>query len=141
MTAVSADTINAEQFLTFDGTTLAVTGNETVSGYLSSTTYRENYSDIGSGAGTTINLSTANNFKYTFTGAGTITFSNAPAGKAFGFTLIAVNAGAWVINWTGVKWAGGTQPSLTETGTDILVFYTYDGGSTYYGFLTGKNML
>jgi hypothetical protein len=23
---------------------------------------------------------------------------------------------------------------------DVLVFYTYDGGTTYYGFVTGKNL-
>jgi hypothetical protein len=29
---------------------------------------------------------------------------------------------------------------LTGVGVDVLVFYTYDGGTTYYGFVTGKNL-
>ena len=60
---------------------------------------------------------------------------------AFGFTLVAVNAGGYTITWpSGTKWAGGAAPILTSSGTDILVFYTYDGGSTYYAFVSGKNM-
>jgi hypothetical protein len=43
--------------------------------------------------------------------------------------------------WPGtVRWTSGAQPTLTVSGTDILVFYTYNGGSTYYGFLVGRNM-
>jgi hypothetical protein len=29
---------------------------------------------------------------------------------------------------------------LTSSGVDILVFYTYDGGTSYYGFLVGRDM-
>jgi hypothetical protein len=87
-------------------------------------------------------LSTANNFARTVTSGGTITMTNPPSGKAFGFTLALTNGGGYVITWTGVKWAGGiTSPTLTTSGTDIIVIYTYDGGSTYYGFLVGKNMI
>jgi hypothetical protein len=109
-------------------------------GFTTSTTFRETFSDLGSGSGASIDLSTANNFKRTFTGNGSISFSNAPAGKAFGFTLLTVNAGAHSLAWSGVNWVGGTPPILTSSGEDILVFYTFDGGSSYYGFVTGLNM-
>jgi hypothetical protein len=44
--------------------------------------------------------------------------------------------------WPGtVDWAGGAAPTnLQTTGTDILVFYTYNGGTNFYGFHTGVNM-
>jgi hypothetical protein len=112
----------------------------TVSGNVASTTYRETYNDLGTGGSTTLDFSTANNFRRQFNSTATITFSNAPAGRAFGFTFVMVNAGAYSITWPAVKWVGGASPILTSSGIDVLVFYTYDGGSTYYGFVTGKNL-
>jgi hypothetical protein len=38
------------------------------------------------------------------------------------------------------RWAGGSAPLLTSSGTDVLAFYTYDNGTTYLGFTTGKNL-
>ena len=59
----------------------------------------------------------------------------------FGFTLITVNAGAYSITWpASVDWVGGSAPILTSSGTDVLVFYTDNGGTKYYGFVTGKNL-
>ena len=137
---------SVESNLTFDGSTLSLTGNLGASGYISSNSYvtstvfRETYSDLGTGASVTIDLSTANNFRRQFNGASTITLSNAPAGKSFGFTFVMVNAGAYAITWPTIKWVGGSAPILTSSGTDVLVIYTYDGGASYYGFVTGKGM-
>jgi len=119
----------------FDGTTLSVTGN------VASTTYRETYSDLGTGGSVTLDLSTANNFRRQFSGTATLTYTNPPASNAFGFTLVTVNAGAYSITWpASIDWAGGTAPILTSSGVDVLIFYTYNAGSTYYGFVTGKNL-
>ena len=96
---------------------------------------------MGSGGSFAIDLSTANNFVRTVTGNSTITITNSPSGKAFGFTLSLTNAGAYTITWPTIKWVSGVTPNLSASGTDIIVIYTYDGGSTYYGFLTGKNMV
>ena len=42
---------------------------------------------------------------------------------------------------TSVDWAGGTAPDAPAVGeTDVLVFYTEDGGTTYYGFQAGDAM-
>ena len=137
---------NVESNLTFNGSTLTVTGNIVVTTslaattFVSATTFRETYVDRGTGGSITLDLSTGNNFRRQFNGNASVAFSNAPASNAFGFTLVTVNAGAYTIAWPGnVDWAGGSQPTLTSVGTDILVFYTYDGGSTYYGFVSGKN--
>jgi hypothetical protein len=139
--------------LTYDGTLLDVTGNVDISSNLTANNitadssiytpnFRELYSDLGSGGSKTIDLSTANNFKYTATSNVTYTFSNPPtAPQGFGFTLVYVNGGNFTTTWpAGVQWAGGIAPALTANGTDILVFYTYDTGTTYYGFLSAANL-
>jgi hypothetical protein len=137
---------SVESNLTFDGSTLSLTGNLGASGYISSTSYvtstvfRETFSDLATGGSATIDLSTANNFRRQFNASATITFSNPPAGNSFGFTLVVVNAGAYAITWPTIRWVGGSAPILTSSGTDVLVFYTYDGGASYYGFVTGKGM-
>jgi hypothetical protein len=125
-----------ESNITFDGTNLAVVGN------VISTTYRETFNDLGTGGSATLDLSTANNFRRQFNGTATITITNAPNSPiGFGFTLVTVNAGAYAITWpASVDWVGGSAPILTSSGTDVLVFYTYNGGTSYYGFVTGKNL-
>ena len=35
---------------------------------------------------------------------------------------------------------GGTAPTFTETGIDVLVFFTKDGGATWFGFVSGQDM-
>jgi hypothetical protein len=133
--------------MTFNGSTLAITGNVTVttsiaaSTFITATTFRETYADQGTGGSVTIDLSTGNNFRRQFNGAATIAFSNPPASNAFGFTLTTVNAGAFAITWpASVDWPGGTAPVLTSAGTDVLTFFTFNGGTTYYGFVVGKNI-
>ena len=140
--------------LVYDGTLLSVTGDVNLSGDLiasgevsgSTSIHTKNfvelYSTLGTGGSTSIDLTSANNFEYTVNATSTITFANSPtAPKAFGFTLVLNNGGSQAITWpTGTLWAGGIAPALTASGTDILVFYTYDGGVSYYGFLTAVNL-
>jgi len=49
------------------------------------------------------------------------------------------NIGSTVTWWAGVKWAGGTAPTLTAAGVDILGFYTRDGGATWRGTMMSKD--
>ena len=138
-------TATAESNLTFNGTLLDITGDLDVSDATFSTRFHENYSNIGnSSGGTTIDLSTANNFRIDRTGSITISLSNAPTGpRAIGFTLLLEDSsgGTATVNWpASIQWANGAAPTLTAGGKDILVFYTYDGGSTYYGFLSANNI-
>tara|TARA_Y100000310_G_scaffold255681_1_gene263199 strand:+ start:444 stop:944 length:501 start_codon:yes stop_codon:yes gene_type:complete len=72
----------------------------------------------------------------------TFTFSNPPAsGKAGSFTLILTNGGSQTVNWPGsVDWAGGTAPTLTASGVDVLTFITTDGGTTWLGFAAGLDV-
>lgn len=97
------------------------------------------------GTSTTIDLATATNFTHTLTGATTYTFSNpATTGNATAFTLKVIqDSTARTITWpASVDWAGGAAPTLTATsgGVDVFVFYTIDGGTTYYGFTAGQAM-
>jgi len=72
----------------------------------------------------------------------TFTFSNPPTtGTAGSFTLILTNGGSQTVNWPGaVDWAGGTAPTLTTSGVDVITFTTIDAGTTYYGFAAGLDM-
>ena len=89
-----------------------------------------------------MNLTSANNFTYTVNNNATFTFSNPPSNpKALGFTLLLQNGGNYTIGWPGsVQWAGGVAPALTSNGYDVLVFYTFDGGTNYWGFLSGADL-
>ena len=80
-----------------------------------------------------IDLATGNLFTKTITTATTLTISNAlAAGNVNSFVLELTNGGSAVITWfSGVKWAGGTAPTLTTSGKDILGFYSHDGGTTW----------
>ncbi|MBP8196923.1 MAG: hypothetical protein KAX64_00005, partial [Chromatiaceae bacterium] len=88
-------------------------------------------------AANAIDLAAGNYFTKTITGTTTFTVSNTPASGTVGALIIELtNGGASTLNfWSGVKWAGGTAPTLTAAGVDILGFYTHDGGTTWRGLL------
>ena len=107
--------------------------------------YAETVNAIGSiGGGTQdIDLESGNVVTGTVdTSTTTFTFSNPPAsGKAGSFTLILTNGGSQTVNWpASVDWAGGTAPTLTTSGIDVLTFTTVDAGTIWYGFLAGADM-
>jgi hypothetical protein len=87
-------------------------------------------------------LSTANYFTYTLSGAQTLTVSNtATTGSVSTFILDITNGGSAVITWwSGTKWAAGTAPTLTTSGRDVLGFFTHDGGTTWNGLVLAKAM-
>tara|TARA_R100001126_G_C4764633_1_gene119411 strand:- start:4 stop:624 length:621 start_codon:yes stop_codon:yes gene_type:complete len=91
--------------------------------------------DLGGGTDD-FDLSTGNVFTATVsTSTSTFTFSNPSAsGTACTFLLILTNGGSQTVNFPGsVDFAGGTAPTLTTSGVDVLVFTTVDGGTTYHG--------
>ena len=91
----------------------------------------------------TVDLSLGNVQTYTLSGNQTLIFSNPPAtGTSGSFTLIVTNGGSATLSWPAsiTKWAGGTAPTLTASGIDILTFTTIDGGTNWYGFLAGADM-
>ena len=108
--------------------------------------YAETVNAIGgTGGGTqSIDLTLGNVVTATQdTSATTYTFDNPSAtGKACSFTLILTNgASNSGTVWPGaVDWAGGTEPTLTASGIDVLTFVTIDAGTIWYGFAGGLDM-
>ena len=91
----------------------------------------------------TINLQDGNLFEHDLTENVTYTFSNpAAAGRASSFVLKVIqDSSARTITWpSSVDWPAATAPTLTATnnGVDVFVFFTIDGGTTYYGFVAGQ---
>jgi hypothetical protein len=94
------------------------------------------------GATRTFDLESGNFFSATLDQASTFTFSNpAASGDFCGFVMQITNGGAYTITWpTSVDWAGGTAPTLTSSGVDMLTFTTSDGGTTWMGFVSGLDV-
>ena len=93
---------------------------------------------IGSiGGGTqAINLALGNCVSATVdTGTTTFTFTNPTAAHECNiWALILTNGGSQTGNFpAAVDWEGGTAPTLTTSGVDILVFLTIDAGTTWHG--------
>jgi len=96
---------------------------------------------------TTVNSRDGTVFSHTLTENTTFTFSNpAVSGKSSGFSLKIVqdaSASGYTVTWpAAVDWPSGTAPTLTSTASavDQFVFYTHDGGTTWYGFLAGSDL-
>jgi hypothetical protein len=82
-----------------------------------------------------MDLDLAQAFTATVTANVTHSWSNLPTGGDFsvGVILKLINGGSKTITWdSSVKWAGGTEPTFTTSGTDIIAFVTFDEGDTWY---------
>jgi hypothetical protein len=85
-------------------------------------------------ANATLDLANANFFSATANANLTFSFANAsPANTLSGAVLALTNGGAYTLGWSNVDWSGGSPPTLTSNGLDILVFVTYDAGTTIHG--------
>jgi hypothetical protein len=93
-------------------------------------------------AASDIDLSAGNFFTKTISATTTFTVSNVPAsGTAITFILELTNGGSQTVNWfSGNNWVGGTAPTLTSSGRDVLAFYTFDNGTTWNGFVVGLDV-
>ena len=116
----------------------------------------KDYAETVYGAPTAIDTSTAvtlaltNGNVQSFRMTGNCTFtmpsgSTLQAGSSFTLILTQDGTGSRTGAFTGVKWAGGTVPTLTvtaTTGIDILTFTTFNGGASpvWHGFAAGLAM-
>ena len=115
------------------------TGNVSITGELKASSYNESYVAL-SGTTPTVNCEAGNMFAISTSGNTTFTFSNPPAsGTAYGFAIKVTAGGTHTLTWpAAVDWAGGTAPDAPASGeTNVLVFLTHDGGTTWYGFQAG----
>ena len=98
--------------------------------------YYEDY-DALSGTSVTVNCNSAQAFSLTMTGNTTFTFNSVTNAWSTGFVLELTGNGSTVTWPSSVEWAGGTAPDAPASGeTDIYVFWTRDGGTTWYGVLS-----
>ena len=124
------------------------TGGVDIDGELVVTSYNETFVSVSSSGGSTIiNCEAGNVFSHTLSENTTFTFTNPPlSGTAYGFTLKLVqdaSASVYTVTWpSSVDWSFARTPSLSNDANDVdqFVFYTHDGGTTWYGFLAGRNM-
>jgi len=106
---------------------LSVTGNAGFAGIT------EGVVAIGnSGTSKTIAITAGTTQTCTLTGNCTFTMPAATAGKSFTLFLN-TGAGSYTATFTGVKWSGGTAPTITTTASrlDILAFAA--DGTNWYG--------
>jgi len=135
--AIPTDFVSAASGGTFSGTV-------DVGGELIADSYNETYSGL-SGTSPTVNCEAGNAFSLTLSGNTTFTFSNPPAsGTAYSFSIEIIqdaSASGFVVTWpSSVDWPSATAPTLTATASakDVFVFYSRDGGTTFYGFTAGQ---
>ena len=111
-------------------------GGATISGNLYTDGSNAEDYDALSGTSPTCDVDNAGAFSLTMTGNTTFTFSGADSGWSQGFVLQLTGNGGTVTWPASVDWAGGTAPDAPASGeTDLLVFWTRDGGTTWYGML------
>jgi hypothetical protein len=80
-----------------------------------------------------VNCALGNYFTKTITSNSTFTFANAPANRAFAFTLELTHTSGTVTWPASVKWPNDTAPTLDNGKTSLLVFVTDNGGTRWRG--------
>jgi hypothetical protein len=155
--STTAVTIGTDQSVTLAGaldvgTTLDITGATTATSIamadnLLTRPVFKDYAVEGvaignTGATRTIDLESGNFFSATLDQACVFTFSNpAASGDYCGFVFALTNGGSDTITWpASVDWAGGTPPTLTASGLDLLIFTSYDAGITWLGLVAGLDI-
>jgi hypothetical protein len=134
---------DTDTYLSFGTNTIALrTGgtdrlNISDSDFTVNSAVKEDY-DALSGTTPTIDVDAGGGFSLTTSGNTTFTFSSFTSGVSCGFVLELTAGGTHTITWpVSVDWAGGTAPDAPASGeTDIYVFWSRDGGTTWYGVLS-----
>jgi hypothetical protein len=97
------------------------------------TEYVEVPYDVGnSGTAFTLDLINGSFQKVTATDNATVTMPALEAGRSFTLRYY-TGAGGFTATFTGVKWAGGTAPTLTSTAGRMDLFSFLSDGTSWYG--------
>ena len=128
------DTLTLRRWSTFNVSNTVSKSGDTLTGPL--------FEPKGAMAANNIDLLLGSVFAKTISGATTLTVSNVPAtGTVASFMLDLTNGGSAAITWwTGIKWPGGSAPTLTAAGRDVLGFWTHNGGATWTGVLVARDV-
>lgn len=121
---------------TSTGTTNVVLSNTPTLVNPTLTDYTESVVTIGTvGASHTLSLTNGTVQTATLTASTPCTFTmpTATAGKSFILRLTQAATGMTTATFTGVKWAGGTAPTITATASAVDIISFMSVGSTWYG--------
>ena len=90
---------------------------------------------------TAIDFSLGNVATAVIAAGGSFTLTNPPASGVYGkIKLILTNGGLGTSIFPAtVKWAGGSAPTFTSSGIDIITLETIDAGANWYSVLDGAN--
>jgi hypothetical protein len=119
--------------------TADASGKISLTGPVKTLEIQETYVSL-SGTTPTVDVEAGTVFSLITSGDTTFTFSNPVAtGSASSFTLEIKAGGTHTLTWpSSVDWPGGVAPAAPDnTILNVYVFYTRDGGTTYFGFLAG----
>jgi len=121
---------NTMNFRTANAHEMQITNNGVL---LVNSALHEDY-DALSGTSVTVDPNTGGAWSLTMTGNTTFTFGVTVNNYSTGI-IIQLTGNGGTVTWpTSVDWAGGTAPDAPASGeTDIYVFWTRDGGTTWYG--------
>ena len=125
---------------------VGIGGNLSVGGQILNpflTSYRESLFTGTSTSTLTINCQTGNNFNFVLSTNTTFQFTAIPTGCVYGMNLYLTQdaIGSKLVTWpVSVSWGQAGQPTLTTTAnkTDIINLVTINGGTSWFGFLAGK---
>lgn len=109
-------------------------------GAVSKSTPSQTFQNIGTVSGAvSITAASGIHVLATVNGNTTWTFPSPSSTEVHALTLELTNGGAHTMTWpSSTRWSGGVPPSLTASGTDILVF-TKAGTNNWRGYLSSKD--
>lgn len=84
-------------------------------------------------SGTNIDCAAGNYFVKTVNGNITFTVSNAPASRAYAFTMEVTHTSGTITWFSGVQWPNGNAPTLTTGKVHLISFATDNAGTTWRG--------
>jgi hypothetical protein len=103
------------------------------------TNYVETPFTANSSTAITIDLTNGTVQIITLTGNATITMPTATSGKSFIMFLKQDGTGSRTVTWSTVKWAGGTNPTITATASRQDIYSFFADGTNWYGVNVGQN--
>lgn len=87
----------------------------------------------GGNTGTAVTLSLASGSVQTWTLNGNCTFTMPTATAGASLTIFLTQSSTYTATFTGVKWSGGTAPTITATANKVDVFLFISNGTSWFG--------
>lgn len=87
----------------------------------------------GGNTGTAVTLSLTNGSVLTYTLSGNCTFTMPTVTAGASFTLFLTQAGSFTATFTGVRWSGGTAPTITTGANKVDILSFISNGTHWYG--------